>query len=70
MKVRIVKCDRPESWYYGKEGDVYSVTPSFDKNWWSTDKEPVFGEKDGQIFMQLCIVLKQDCEIIDEEEES
>ena len=69
MKVRIVKCDRPESWYYGKEGDVYSVTPSFDKNWWSTDKEPLFGENGGQMFMQAFMVLKQDCEIIDEGEE-
>lgn len=70
MKVQIVKCDRPESWYYGEEGDVYSVTPSFDENSWSTDKEPEYGEKDGLKFVRFFMVLKQDCEIIDEEEES
>lgn len=47
---------------------MYSVTPSFDENSWSTDKEPEYGEKDGLKFVRFFMVLKQDCEIIDEEE--
>ena len=68
MRARIVKCGNPRSWYYGREGEEYRVAPCFDPDSWHTDKEPEYGEKNGLKFVRFFMVLKQDCEIINEED--
>lgn len=68
MRARVVKCGNPRSWYYGREGEEYRVAPCFDPDSWYTDKEPEYGEKNGLKFVRFFMVLKQDCEIINEED--
>ena len=64
MKAKIVKCDRPSSWYYGREGEEYRVAPCFDPDSWYTDREPEFGQEGDAKFVRMYMVHKEDCELI------
>ena len=66
MKVKIVKCDNPGSWYYGREGEEYRVAPCFDPDSWYTDREPEFGQEGDAKFVRMYMAHKEDCELIPE----
>ncbi len=66
MRAKIVKCDNPRSWYYGREGEEYRVAPCFDPDSWYTDREPEFGQEGDAKFVRMYMVHKEDCELIPE----
>lgn len=65
-RVKVVKCDNPRSWYYGREGEEYRVAPCFDPDSWYTDREPEYGQEGDAKFVRMFMVRKEDCELIPE----
>jgi hypothetical protein len=66
MRAKIVKCDNPRSWYYGREGEEYRVFPCFDLDSWYTDREPEYGQDGDAKFVRMFMLRKEDCELIPE----